>query len=280
MRVPLVDVGRRGRLDLTFSVQNGQTVLHHSYCEVPFKITRLLNSRAQAAHLILMHVTAGIFGGDDLASSIRVERGARVLITQQSATKIHPSGGRLAKQYNQIVVESEAELQFYLEPMIPFAESRLRQVTRIDVQPGGRLMFWEAFMAGRIGRGERWQFRELAVETSLYSDNILLYLDRFQLPNGLQDSAWAMGDCAYVGTGLYVGPQAQHFASVLHGNMPAAGVDHPSQDLAVTRVVSVSGPDFYRCREMFTSMHDGSVSAVEEFDGQKNRSPDDFEAGA
>src|SRR4029077_20987014 len=90
MRVPLTDVGRRGRLELTFSMQNGQTVLRHSYCEVPFKITKLLNSRATAAHMILMHCTAGIFGGDDLDCSIRVESGACVRITQQSASKIHP----------------------------------------------------------------------------------------------------------------------------------------------------------------------------------------------
>jgi urease accessory protein UreH len=254
MRVPLVDVGRRGRLDLTFSLQNGRTVLHHSYCEVPFKITRLLNSQAQVAHLILMHCTAGIFGGDDLACSIRVERGARVRVTQQSATKVHPSESRIAKQNNQILVESGAELQLYLEPVIPFAESSLRQTTRIDVEPGGCLIFWEAFMAGRIGRGERWQFRELASETGLYLESALRYLDRFQLPNGLEGSPWAMGECAYLGTGLYAGPQPEHFASVLHKNMPEAGIDRPAPDLAVIRVVSASGPDFHRYREMFTSM--------------------------
>jgi urease accessory protein len=251
MRVPLTDVGRCGRLKLTFSMQNGQTVLRHSYCEVPFKITRLLNSQAPAAHLILMHCTAGIFGGDDLDCSIRVEPGARVRITQQSATKIHPSQGRLARQNSHIVVESGAELQLFLEPVIPFAESSLRQTTRIDVQPGGRLMFWEGFMAGRVGRGERWQFSELASETRLYSDSVLRYLDRFQLPKGFEGSPWAMGNCAHVGTGLYVGPQARRFASVLHQIMPQAGIDTPAEDLAVIRVASVSGPDFHRCREMF-----------------------------
>jgi urease accessory protein len=253
MRVPLAEVGRRGRLELAFSTQNGQTVLRHSYCEVPFKITRLLNSRAPAAHLILMHCTAGIFGGDDLECSMRVEPGARVRITQQSATKIHPSQGGLARQNNHIVVESGAELQFFLEPVIPFSESSLSQTTRIDVQPGGRLMFWEAFMAGRVGCGERWRFRELASETRLYSDSVLRYLDRFQLTKDFECSPWAMGDCAHLGTGLYVGPDSQRFASVLHQSMPQAGIDTPAADLAVIRVVSASGPDFQRCRDMFSA---------------------------
>lgn len=254
MRVPLAEVGRRGRLELTFSLQNDQTVLRHSYCEVPFKITRLLNSQVPAAHLILMHSTAGIFGGDDLECSIRVERGASVRITQQSATKIHPSASRVAHQNNHIVVESGAELQFFLEPVIPFAESSLKQTTRIDVQPGGRLMLWEAIMAGRVGRGERWQFSELGSETRFYSDNALLYLDRFQLPSGFESSPWVMGDCAYVGTGLYAGPNAQRFASVMHLSMPEAGVDYPVVNLAVIRVVSFSGPNFQRCRDMFAAV--------------------------
>jgi urease accessory protein len=260
MRVPLAEVGRRGRLDLVFSLQNGRTVLRHSYCEVPFKITRLLNSRGSAAHLMLMQCTAGIFGGDDLECSIRVESGAAVRITQQSATKIHPSEGRLAKQKIHIMVESGAELQFLLEPVIPFAESSLKQTTRIDVQTGGRLMFWEAFMAGRVGRGERWRFTELASETCLYSDKTLLYLDRFQLRGGCASSRWAMGECAYMGTGLYAGPHAQRVASVLHQRMPGAGVDNPAADLAVVRAVLASGPEFHRCREMVTDSLETALS--------------------
>ena len=251
MRVPLAEVGRRARMDLIFAQQGGQTVLRHAYLEVPFKITRLLNWRHQAAHLILMHCTAGIFGGDDLECSIRVEGGARVLVTQQSAAKIHPSEGRPAIQRNHLVVEAGGELHLYLEPVIPFADSILRQTTRIDVEPGGVLMFWEGFMAGRVGRGERWQFHELASETHLFLDGRSVYLDRFRLPTGFERSAWTMADCNYWGTGLYVGDQASSFAMTLHEKMPQAGIDTPAGDVAVMRIVSTTGPDFRRGWEMF-----------------------------
>ena len=46
--------------------------------------------------------------------------------------------------------------------VIPFAGSSLRQTTRIDIEPGARLVFWEGLMAGRVARGERWRFRELS----------------------------------------------------------------------------------------------------------------------
>src|SRR3989441_1978545 len=204
MRVPLAEVGRRGRMDLRFVLQNGQTILRHAYCEIPFKVTRVLNSRRPLAHLILMQCTAGLFGGDELECSIRVERGARVVVTQQSATKIHPSEDRPAKQNNHVFVETGAELQLYLEPVIPFAHSSLRQTTRIDVQPGGRLMFWEGFMAGRVGRGERWRVRGTFSENQLLSDKRLFPLGRiFFLPRGFERWAFAIGGCRYGGTGLY-----------------------------------------------------------------------------
>jgi len=260
MRVPIADVGRLGRMDLTFVQQNEETVLGHAYCEIPFKITRVLNSCRQA-HLILMHCTAGLFGGDDVECTIHVERGARVRITQQSATKIHPSRDKPAIQRNHFFVESGAELQLILEPVIPFADSCLRQTTRIDVQPGARLVFWEGFLAGRVARGERWQFRELSSETHLFLNRRSTYLERFLLPNGFERSICAMGDCTYFGTGLYVGEQAQSLATTLHQVQPEAGIDTPVAEIAVTRVASITGPDFHRCRETFL-LHAGRACST------------------
>ena len=251
MRVPLAEVGRRARMDLIFAQQGSRTVLRHAYCEVPFKITRVLNWRDPVPHLILMHSTAGLFGGDELECSIRVERGVRVVLTQQSAMKVHPSEARPAIQRNSVIVERSAQLQLYLEPVIPFADSILRQNTQINVEPGGRLAFWEGFMAGRVGRGERWQFQELSSETHLFLDGRLVYLDRFRLPTGHEHSAWTMGRGNYWGTGLYVGEEASRFAAMLHEKVPEAGVDMPYPEIAVMRIVSASGPDFRRGWETF-----------------------------
>jgi urease accessory protein len=251
MGIPLAEVGRHGCMNVAFVLQDDKTVLRQSYCEIPFKITRVLNSRGPAAHLMLMHCTAGLFGGDELECSIRVERGARVLVTQQSATKVHPSDDRAAIQRTNVVVETGAELELYLEPVIPFADSLLRQTTQIDVEPGGRLVFWEALMAGRVGRGERWQFRELSLETHLRLNDRSVYLDRFLLPTGLEPSAQAMGKCGYLGTGLYVGERARGIVTALHEAMPEAGIDALTDEVGVARVVSATGPEFHRCREMF-----------------------------
>jgi urease accessory protein len=260
MSVALAEVGRRGQLSLVFASQAGKTILEHAYCEVPFKITRVLNSNGPLAHVMLMHCTAGLFGGDEIECSIRVERGARVIITQQSATKIHPSLGPPAIQRTHIYVDAEAELELYFEPIIPFAGSVLRQTTHVDVARGGRLVFWESFMAGRVGYGERWQFRELSCETSLRSDDRLVYLERFLLPNGLERSARVMGPATYMGTGLYVGTAIRDTAAALHEAIPEAGIDCVSSDVAAVRMVADAGPDLHRFRDIFRMHSSAPIS--------------------
>jgi urease accessory protein UreH len=252
MPVPLAEVGRRGRMNLTFASQNGRTVLQQAYCEIPFKITRVLNFRHPWTHLILMQCSAGLFGGDELECSIRVERGAQVLLTQQSATKVHPTLGPPAIPSHRVFVENGAELQLYFEPVIPFAGSSLMQSIRIDLEENARLVFWEGLMAGRIGRGERWQFQKLTSETELRLNGQPVYLERYQLPDGLERSDYAMGECNYLGTGLYVGDRASAFATCLHTAIPDAGVDTLAPTVAIMRTVSANGPDFHRSRDLFS----------------------------
>jgi urease accessory protein len=262
MTVALANVGRHGRMELTFGMRNGQTIIRDSYCEVPFKITRPVNSIPNdGIHLILMHCTAGIFGGDDLECSIRVESGARVYITQQAATRIHPSEDRLARQTIRIHVESGASLHADFEPIIPFARSRYRQNTRIDLDRGGNLTFWECMMAGRIGHSEEWQFEEFGSETMLYLNGRTVFLDRYLLRPSVMDlrSPWVMGDAVYAGTGLHCGTDSEPLAKELHEAMPNAGIDIVDSGVSLTRLVARNGPEFHRQRQTWNRYCESAV---------------------
>jgi urease accessory protein len=257
MRIALADVGRCGKLELAFSMRDGRTVLRDSYCEVPFKITRPLSvANNGRAHVMLMHSTAGLFGGDRIEMSVRVEQGARVRLTQQSATRVHPSEGRLAIQTSRIRVETGGELELLLEPVIPFASSRLAQKTSLDVEAGARLLYWEGLMAGRVGRGELWEFEELSSETRVAQDGRLLFLDRLRLQPAvsLPTTTWGIGNGTYTGTGLYAGPDADRLAGALREALPKTGVDILTDGLAITRIVTSSGPHFHRSRDVFASL--------------------------
>ena len=182
MNRPNSTEGMQGELTLVFGRKGGKTIISHQYCEAPFKLTRLLEPiEVDFPKLILMSTTAGIFGGDTLKINIEVEEGAKVWITSQGATKIHPSQNRTASIETYIKLQNGASLIWTNEPIIPFEESKLRQVSEIDLSSESSLLYWEGLASGRILSGESWTFQDLSSSSSLKLDNELQYLDRFTL---------------------------------------------------------------------------------------------------
>ena len=265
MAVPLSEVGRRGKINLTFAPQSGKTIIRDVYYEIPFKITRILHSHpSDIAHLILMQCAPGLIGGDQVECTIHVRSGARVLITSQAATKVHPSCGKVAIQNTKIRVDAGGELRLHYDPVIPFSGARLRQVTSIDLEPGARLSYWESLMAGRIGRGEAWQFDEVSSETCLRMNGRLLYADRFRLrPASVSPASdWMMGRATYLATGLRFDESDQEFCLRLHDLLPQAGVDNPAAGLTAVRVALSDGPEFYRYGKAFASLADSPTHQI------------------
>lgn len=266
MALPLTsirDVGRSGRLNICFSPLRGRTVLGHLYQETPFKITRLHYRRdSSLARVIVMQSTAGLFGGDRLEARFHVERGARVLLTSQAATKVHPSCGLPASQLVRISVEDGGELHYYVDPLIPFADSNLRQKISIELGSKARFYYWDGLMAGRVKRGEQWRFSELISETSLFVDAKLAFIDRFQLCPS-QDSPsrqWRMGRHSYMATGMAHDPSIdENYLERFRAKLGPTdldlvyGLDIPYQRLMVGRFLSGDGTSFREISKRYQS---------------------------
>lgn len=242
-------VGREAQLDLRFERQGSVTQLVHAYVEPPFCVRRAFDVGG-TAYVIIVCSGPGIFGGDRLRQTIHVGRGARVALTSQSSVQIHPSAcGSTAAVEQDFTVEREGELYCEWDPIIPFADSRVTQRTVLHLASSSHLWWSDAVMAGRVGRGERWRFRELAHELRFEIDRALVYLERYQLApdpgsaNALAerqssaerkasaerrlDSRWIAGDATYLGTALARHPRAtSDTAELMHGELHAIhGVD-------------------------------------------------------
>ncbi|PYS04277.1 MAG: hypothetical protein DMG12_10450 [Acidobacteria bacterium] len=94
-------------------------------------------------------------------------------------------------------------------------------------------------MAGRVGRGEIWQFDEFSSETSLRVNGRLLYLDRFRLmpKEDPPNTEWMMGNARYLATGLCLDERAFDFAERIHLLLPdtAVGIDTPRLENRMSR---------------------------------------------
>ena len=227
-------VGTHARLELVFARRAGRTVLAHGYAEPPYRVGRCFEEGPSGLHMILVSSAPGIFGGDRFAQHVRVEEGAHVRLTSQSALQVHPSpdgaGAELTATYE---VAAGASLTCEWDPMIPFAGARYRQAIELRVADGGSLYWMDAFASGRSARGERWRFAAFAQELRLVRQGSLDYLERFTLepreagPIG----PWVAAGASCFGTGLVCAAEVDRDrADRLHGNLQTAGGSHAACD--------------------------------------------------
>jgi urease accessory protein UreH len=257
----LCEVGRRARLELTFSVRQGRTVLAHAYAEPPFRVGRGFPD-GHGLHLIVAWSAPGVFGGDSLHQTITVEGGARVRLTSQSAMQAHAvpdgSSATLASRYR---IESGGHLQCELDPLIPFPDAKLDQRIHLDLARDATLFWSDALMAGRESRGERWQFAELSHELRLSRDDRPVYTERYRIErDGASPTRrWVADDACYFGTILVVGPLADRDAAArLQGALNAlngirGAADCLDEHLLLVRLMASSGVPFHEARALMLS---------------------------
>ncbi len=255
-------IGRAARMELVFELRGGRTILAHAYAEPPFRIGRTFDLHG-AAYVIIACSGPGVFGGDTLRQTVHVARGARVVLTSQSALQVHPSFLSFCNPailQSAFFVEDDAELHCHWDPVIPFAGARLDQRFDLRIAEGSRAYWGDAVMAGRVSRGEAWRFDALSHELALRTGGSLAYLERYAIGPGERgiDRPWIAGGARYVATFLvYHRGATGEVAEAWQREMAAAsesvqtGVDAVAPGLIVARLLAADGAPFCRARASY-----------------------------
>jgi urease accessory protein len=137
-----------------------------------------------AAVVWMLNPTGGLVGGDRLTIAVDVGPGAHACLTTPSATKVYRTAGATAEQTVRLTLSPGARLEWVPDHTIPFAGAALRQRVDAEVPEGASLLLIDAFAAGRIARGERWQFALLDSALSVRDPRGWLVHDRLVLRDG------------------------------------------------------------------------------------------------
>jgi urease accessory protein len=132
----------------------------------------------------VVNQTAGWFGGDRATMRVKVEAGARVLLSSPSAARFHPSEGREVQLEQNFEIAAGAFLDVYPEISIPQRDSRSMQTTMIDVERGGELLYLETLAPGRVASGESFLFARYAWRNEVRLDGRLVHRERTLLEPG------------------------------------------------------------------------------------------------
>lgn len=159
---------------------DGRTVLANQSFRAPYHLSKpYWDTETRTLIVQVVNPTAGILSGDRLESSIAVERGAALLATTPSASRVFRMREGIAECHQHFTVAADSWLEVMPEPLVPHRGCRYRQTTRIAFEPGAELFFADLLMAGRVAHGEAWAWTSLVLDLELRCGTDLILRERF-----------------------------------------------------------------------------------------------------
>jgi urease accessory protein len=153
------------------------------------------------------NLSGGVLGGDRLDLDVALEPQAYVQLTSTGATRIYRSRSAAlpARQRTTIRVAEGALLEYLSEPVIPFAGSRYRQETVIELATDAGLFWWETLAPGREAHGEVFAYNLLENRVAIAANGIPIALDRCRLEPQIRPlTSPVRMDCYRYATTFYV----------------------------------------------------------------------------
>lgn len=186
----------------------------------------------------------GALGGDRLALEVSAQANSRATVTTQAATKIYR--GPEVVQRAAVRLGPGAFLEYVPHHVIPFAGSRYRQETVVEMAAGATLFACESVSAGRLARGERFAFSALSTRLRITRDGTVEALDGFDLGRGGEP----FGGYPYLATVFILAPaDLNRLAEELHALLAAlpafASASAPAPGLVTARILANEAPSLY-----------------------------------
>ena len=200
--------GWQARLGLACAVRLGASRIVRSQHAGPLSLQKALYPEGpEVCHCIVLHPPGGVAGGDRLEIEVRVEPGARLLVTTPGAGKWYRSGGPQAEQHVAVQVGDAASLEWLPQENIVFDGVQARMRTTVELAEGGHFIGWEVLCLGRTASGERFTQGRLRTRTEIVQAGRRLWGDYARLDGGarLLQSAAGLAGRPVMGTLLAAG---------------------------------------------------------------------------
>lgn len=173
----------QAHLALSFASQGRhKTILADRWHEGPLLVQKALYPEGPGiCHVAILHPPSGIAGGDILTIDIHVEEHAHAVLATPGATRWYKANGRHASQTTTIQLAAKACLDWLPQESIYFEDTEARNEIRIQLQSGARTLGWEMTQLGSIDNDRHWNNGRITLDTQLYLDGKLIWVDAGEL---------------------------------------------------------------------------------------------------
>ncbi len=209
---PSSTVGVHGVAELAFAADGDETRLSTLYQRAPlrFLFPRVPETHTTAA--VLVTTSGGWVGGDTMDVSVTADPGSSALITAQAAEKVYRSAGEDCRVNVRLKVGSGGWLEWLPQETILFEGARLRRITELNVDAGGRALAGEILVFGRTASGETVTRGLVRDAWTVRRDGRLVWADALHLEGdiaGRLASPSCLNGAVATATTVYAGDDAE-----------------------------------------------------------------------
>ncbi|KRF09714.1 hypothetical protein ASG89_16000 [Paenibacillus sp. Soil766] len=176
----------KGEITAQFAVRSGFTRLVHKYHASPLKIAKTFRYENETCKVgaapmdqlgvYMMDCSPGLMADDQFEINMRLEEGARVFLTNQSFTKVHPSAEDQGSTQHQILrLEADALLEYIPEPLMLYKDAVLFAETEAHLARGSTLIFSDILCPGRTQRGEIFHYTKYVNRMRVWYEGELIF---------------------------------------------------------------------------------------------------------
>lgn len=202
----------RNALDLVFAGAGDRTVLTRRRYRWPLLIGRVFTDPAvaSAGSVTVQNAAGTIIPGDVIRQRIEVTDGGYAVVRGQGATMVNGvAGGAVSTEDTRVHVGPCSRLVLDAPPRILTADAHHRQHTRVQVEPGGRLLLVDAVVLHPDLTAENFGSYESTVEIQAPNGSVLaLDAQRMNTPPRISRSPNAFGTVYVVGGDADAAPSA------------------------------------------------------------------------
>jgi urease accessory protein len=182
-------------LRLAFARSAGRTRLALREHRGSLRVQRLFHPDADGkAHCYLLHPPGGVVLGDELDLDVRVDSGS-ALLTTPSAGRFYGVGDFHEPQWQRtrLYCSAGARLEWLPQETILFSGANARLHTRIDLDHGAALAWWDIMVLGRPATGQPFVQGRCEQRVSISIGDRLAFREQLALAAGDRFSASRAG---------------------------------------------------------------------------------------
>ncbi|MEB3103367.1 urease accessory protein UreD [Ferviditalea candida] len=132
-------------------------------------------------YVCIMDASPGMLEGDHYQIEMKLEPESKVFLTNQASTKLHPARHEGALLNQTFYVDERSLLEYFPEPIVPFASSKTEMNTVFHLGPQAVLFYADIITPGRLHRDEKFLYQSLRMNTEIYREGRLAVWDHFYL---------------------------------------------------------------------------------------------------